>query len=217
MTSLLHDVDIPTKQATFAMACFWSPDCIFGVQNGVIRTRVGYSGGTAQNPTYRKLGDHTESILIDYNPNAIQYEELLDIFWKNHDPTSKMKRQYTSLIFYHDEEQKQIAEKSFKEKENEVGQPLVTEILPASTFYDAEDYHQKYRLQQHPWLCKAVGLQSGTDFKRSHLAARLNGYVYGQGNLKGFNEEVENLGLNESVADFVRTLIIKNEGQGLTC
>ena len=78
-------------------------------------------------------------------------------------------------------------------------------------------YHQKYRLQQHPWLCKAVGLQSGTDFKRSHLAARLNGYVYGQGNLKGFNEEVEKLGLNENVADFVRTLIIKNEGQGLTC
>lgn len=78
-------------------------------------------------------------------------------------------------------------------------------------------YHQKYRLQQHPWLCKALHLHSGNDFKRSHLAARLNGYVYGQGDMKQFNEEFEKLGIDENVADFVRTLIIKNEGQGLTC
>lgn len=86
-----------------------------------------------------------------------------------------------------------------------------------TSFYYVDSYHQKYRLRQHPWLCKAVDLHSGTDFKRSHLAARLNGYVYGQGTIKQFNEEVEKLGINETVADFVRTLIIKNEGQGLTC
>lgn len=78
-------------------------------------------------------------------------------------------------------------------------------------------YHQKYRLQQHPRLCKAVNLQTGADFKKSHLAARLNGYVWGQGTMKQFNEEMADLGLNEDEADVVRTLIIKHEGQGLTC
>lgn len=72
-------------------------------------------------------------------------------------------------------------------------------------------------MQQHPWLCKAVNLQTGADFKKSHLAARLNGYVWGQGTMNQFNDEVEKLGLDDNVADFVRTLIIKYEGQGLTC
>jgi peptide-methionine (S)-S-oxide reductase len=169
------------------------------------------------NPSYKKLGDHTEAILVEYDPETIGYDELLDIYWNNHDPTSKMKRQYTSLIFYHDDEQKEVAEKSLKKQTDKLGKELVTEILPATAFHDAEDYHQKYRLQQHSWLCKQVNLFSEMDFKKSPLAARLNGYVFGQGGINQFNEEVDKLGLNEDAANYVRTLILKYEGQGLTC
>lgn len=91
--SALHIVDIPTKKATFAMGCFWGCDSLYGATKGVIRTRVGYCGGTKTIPTYRNIGDYTESIEVDYDPNEIKYETLLNIFWSNHDPTAKMKKQ----------------------------------------------------------------------------------------------------------------------------
>jgi len=217
MPTLLHDIDVPTKKATFAMACFWAPDSLFGVQNGVIRTRVGFAGGTTENPAYRSIGDHTEAIEIDYDPNEVSYIELLDLFWKNHDPTARTSKQYTSLIMYHDQEQKELAEKTLKEEEKKKSTYIVTKILPATKFYDAEDYHQKYRLQQHPSLMKAVGLIPGNKLKSSHLAARLNGYVVGRGGLAQFDAEVSHLGLDEKTADYIRKLVVKYEGQGLFC
>lgn len=213
----MHDIDVPTKKATFAMGCFWAPDSLFGVQNGVIRTRVGFAGGTTENATYHSIGDNTEAIEIDYDANEVSYSELLDLFWKNHDPTSRTSKQYTSLIMYHDQEQKELAEKTLKEEEKKKSAYIVTKILPATKFYDAEDYHQKYRLQQHPSLMKAVGLVPGNKLKSSHLAARLNGYVVGRGGLAQFNAEVSRLGLDEKTADYVRKLVVKYEGQGLFC
>uniref|UniRef100_A0A0K8SDE3 peptide-methionine (S)-S-oxide reductase n=1 Tax=Lygus hesperus TaxID=30085 RepID=A0A0K8SDE3_LYGHE len=128
LPNALHHVDVPTKKATFAMACFWAPDALFGATPGVIKTRVGYCGGAKNNPTYRDLGDHTEAIDVDYDPNQITYEKLLELFWANHDPTARLKTQYTSFIFYHDEDQKAAAEKTMKEQEKTHKRPLVTVV-----------------------------------------------------------------------------------------
>lgn len=217
MSPLLHDVDVETKKATFALACFWEPDAIYGAQKGVIRTRVGYSGGEKENPTYKDLGDHTETIDIDYDPNEVTYSELLDLFWKSHDPTAKTTVQYMSIIFYHDQEQKKLAEEKLREEVKKHSDPILTKVLPATTFYDAEDYHQKYRLQQHPSLMKAVNLEPGPKVKSSHLAARLNGYVVGKGGVAQFDAEVKKLGLDEGTAKIVRELLVKNEGRQLVC
>ncbi|PSN48525.1 Peptide methionine sulfoxide reductase [Blattella germanica] len=213
----LHDVNVKTKKATLALACFWEPDAFYGSHKGVIRTRVGYSGGTKPNPTYKDLGDHTETIEIEYDPNEVSYEELLDVFWNNHDPTAKTTLQYTSIIFYHDEEQKALAEKTLKEQQKRHSAPIVTKILPVTTFHDAEDYHQKYRLQQHPALMKAINLEPGPKVKSSYLAAKLNGYVVGRGGVAQFDKEVNKLGLDENTIKFVRELVVKNEGRALVC
>ncbi|XP_075225174.1 methionine sulfoxide reductase A [Lycorma delicatula] len=218
MSNYLHNIDVPVKKATFGMACFWAPDALFGTTVGVVRTRVGYTGGKKKNPTYRDLGDHTEAIDIDYDPCVISYKNLLDLFWQNHDPISKHKLQYSSFIYYHDEEQKELAEKTLKEQQKKYNEPVQTNIVPLSTFYEAEDYHQKYRLQQHPWLCEAIGVrQCGTKLIKSHIAARLNGYVIGIGGVKQFNEEAEKLGLEDKVRDYVYKLVKENEGRGLIC
>ncbi|XP_023946355.1 peptide methionine sulfoxide reductase [Bicyclus anynana] len=216
--TLLHDVDIPTKKATFGMGCFWSNDSLFGATLGIIRTRVGYSGGTSKNPHYRNIGDHTEVIELDYDPKTINYQELLDMFWANHEYglTTKLKRQYQSLILYHDEEQRDAAETSYKSMQVRCNGQLRTEIAPAGVFYPAEDYHQKYRLQGHKDLCKSLGLDA-SKLQTSHLAARLNGYLVGVGGKTQFEQEVARLGLSEKQAEYVRRELERNEGGGLAC
>lgn len=211
-----HIVDTPTVKATFAMACFWAPDSLFGATMGVIRTRVGYTGGTAAKPTYRNLGDHTEAIQIDYDPKTISYDDLLHLFWTNHNPVSNNKRQYASFIFFHTPEQKEVAERSLKEEQQKHLQPVTTQIKAATEFFDAEDYHQKYRLQQHPFLCERFGIK-GDLLKTSTLAARLNGYVIGCGGVAQFESDLPSLGLDEKAADYVRNLVTRYEGHGLVC
>ena len=130
--------------ATFALGCFWGPDDYFSKLKGVLKTRVGYAGGTKKNPSYYDLGDHTETIEITFDPKIISFEELLKHFWKEHDPTEQHVTQYKSAIFYQDEEQKKIAEKSKQAVEKKLGSKVATEILKAGTFYQAEEYHQKY-------------------------------------------------------------------------
>ncbi|CAB3220121.1 unnamed protein product [Arctia plantaginis] len=216
--ALLHDVDVATKKATFGMGCFWSNDSLFGAKSGVIRTRVGYSGGTSKNPTYRSIGDHTEVIELDYDPKTIKFEDLLEMFWENHEYglTTKLKRQYQSMILYHDEEQKAAAEASYTVMKERCKEPLRTEIAPAGVFYPAEDYHQKYRLQGHKDLCISLGLDS-SKLQTSHLAARLNGYLVGVGGRSQFEQEVQSLGLSEKQAEYVRRELERNEGGGLAC
>lgn len=131
-------------KAIFSLGCFWHPDDFFAKLPGVIQTTAGYSGGKKINPTYHDLDDHTESVEIIFDPKKITYQELLNYFWAEHDPTLKLKTQYKSIIFYFDEEQKKLAEQSMKEQEQKIGHEIVTELRPAQTFYPAEDYHQKY-------------------------------------------------------------------------
>lgn len=133
-----------SSKATFALGCFWHPDDFFAKLPGVIQTRAGYSGGRKINPSYYDLDDHTESVEIIFDPAKISYEELLKHFWAEHDPTIKHKTQYKSIIFYHDNEQKKLAEINLTAQEKILGKKILTEIRPAQTFYAAEEYHQKY-------------------------------------------------------------------------
>ena len=142
--------------ATFASGCFWCTEAIFQNVDGVEKVVSGYMGGTVKNPTYKAVctgqTGHAEVIQLTYDPKKVSYDELLEIFWKTHDPTTLNRQgadvgtQYRSAIFYHNDEQKQLAEK-YKKKLTEAevfDQPIVTEITPASVFYKAEDYHQNY-------------------------------------------------------------------------
>jgi peptide-methionine (S)-S-oxide reductase len=142
--------------ATFASGCFWCTEAIFQNVDGVEKVVSGYMGGKVKNPTYKDVctgqTGHAEVIQLTYNPKEVSYDELLEIFWKTHDPTTLNRQgadagtQYRSAIFYHNDDQKQLAEK-YKKKLTEAevfDQPIVTEITPASVFYKAEDYHQNY-------------------------------------------------------------------------
>ena len=185
--------------ATFALGWFWGPDARFGSIKGVVRTRVGYSGGTKKHPTYHDLGDHSETIQIDYDPTQITYEELLNVFWESHSPVSPAwSRQYMSAIFYHNEEQKRLALKTKKREEAKQG-TIYTKILPISEFYLAEDYHQRYTLRQWPEIMREFSAMypNTEDFINSTAAARVNGYLAGYGSYSALQEEIDSLGLSE--------------------
>jgi peptide-methionine (S)-S-oxide reductase len=143
-------------RATFAGGCFWCMQKPFDVLPGVVSTTSGYTGGQKKDPTYHEVSSggtgHAESVQVVYDPKKISYEKLLDVFWHNIDPTVRNRQfcdagtQYRSAIFFHDAEQKRLAEESLKalEKTKPFKEPIVTEIVAASTFYPAEDYHQDY-------------------------------------------------------------------------
>lgn len=144
------------QKATFGMGCFWCSEALFQRLNGVSSVRSGYEGGDVANPSYEDVctgtTGHAEVIEVTYDPLKIKYDELLEVFWKSHDPTTLNRQgadvgtQYRSVVFYHNEEQKQIAEK-YKKELNDTkafGKPVVTAINKASTFYVADNYHQDY-------------------------------------------------------------------------
>jgi peptide-methionine (S)-S-oxide reductase len=144
------------EMATFAAGCFWGVEEAFMKRKGIKSTIVGYIGGNLPNPTYEDVctdrTGHAEGVQLKYDPKEISYEELLDLFWSIHNPTTKNRQgpdigtQYRSTIFYHTPEQERIATKSKQQLDdsNKFQDKIVTEIVPATTFYRAEDYHQKY-------------------------------------------------------------------------
>jgi peptide-methionine (S)-S-oxide reductase len=155
-----NTVQVNTKKlqlATFAAGCFWGVEEAFRETKGVKSTIVGYTGGWFNDPTYRdvctdKTG-HAEAVQVQFDPNEVSYEDLLDVFWSIHNPTTKNRQgpdigsQYRSMIAYHTPEQESISKKSKEDLEKSGklnGRRIVTEIVPASTFYKAEEYHQKY-------------------------------------------------------------------------
>ena len=143
-------------KATFAAGCFWGVEATFRQLPGVISTRVGYTGGNFANPTYEDVctdrTGHAEAVEVEYDPAKIAYDKLLDVFWENHDPTQLNRQgpdwgtQYRSAIFFHTPEQETAARASKEklEKSRRYSKPIVTQIVPAVTFYPAEDYHQQY-------------------------------------------------------------------------
>lgn len=143
-------------KATFGAGCFWCIEPAFQKLNGVLSTTVGYAGGSFENPTYEDVctgqTGHAEVVQVDYDASKISYDELLNVFWNNHDPTTLNRQgpdigeQYRSVIFFHTAEQESVAKTSKEKLQNsgKYGKKIVTEIVPASQFYKAEEYHQKY-------------------------------------------------------------------------
>jgi len=153
------------------------------------------------------MGDHTEAIQVEYDPTITSYQALLDFFWSHHDPTSPeaCSRQYMSAIFYHTEIQRCEAELSLIERRRKGA--VSTQILPYTGLHVAEDYHQKYLLQQEGWIMEQLGLEPSQELIESIQAARLNGYVAGFGDLARYEAELPSLSLPPKVAEFVRKKI----------
>lgn len=144
------------KKATFGAGCFWGVEAAYRQIPGVLSTKVGYLGGTMENPTYSDVCSgrtgHAEVVQVTYDPARLTYDDLLTVFWDNHNPTTLNRQgpdigtQYRSAIFYHDDDQKQaaIASKEERDRSGRFHKPIVTEVTPASLFYEAEEYHQLY-------------------------------------------------------------------------
>lgn len=159
-------------------------------------------------PTYRRIGDHTETVDIEFDPHKTSYETLLGYFWKWHSPTSSHSRQYMSAIFYHDQEQKKLAEQTRDEQQKHLARPIVTVITEAGPFYEAEDYHQKYILRQHQTVLDRLKL-TDSELIKSKTACRLNGYLAGNGSEESFLEECDKFDLSESTLAYVQKQIRK--------
>ncbi len=155
-------------KATFAAGCFWGVEVAFRNAKGVTSARVGYTGGHSEDPSYKDvctgMTGHAEAVEVQYDPSAVSYEELLTVFWENHDPTTLNRQgpdigtQYRSVIFHHTPEQEAAARES-KRQLDESGRfrnPVVSEIVPASTFWEAEAYHQQYLLKRGIAQCQGI-------------------------------------------------------------
>lgn len=155
-----------TTIATFAAGCFWGVEEAFRTLEGVEETRVGYTGGHTDNVTYEQVcsgeSGHTEAVEVEFDPEKISFKELLEVFWKTHDPTQLNRQgpdvgsQYRSGIYFHDEKQQKVAESSRDERQvsEEVVGDIVTEILPAEKFWAAEEYHQQYLHKRGKQSCR---------------------------------------------------------------
>jgi peptide-methionine (S)-S-oxide reductase len=165
-------------------------------------------------PEYYNLGDHSESIEIVFDPAKISYSDLLDVFWKSHNASVRpYSAQYKSIIFYHDEEQHRQALESRNKIEVQTGRKMLTEINPASTFFQAEDYHQKYYMQRYPELVREMMAiyPDINDYVYSTAVERINGYTGGFGAEESLQEELGNLGLSPEGMEKLREIA----GKGL--
>jgi peptide-methionine (S)-S-oxide reductase len=149
--------------ATFAAGCFWGVEAVFREIEGVLKTRVGYTGGDTPSPTYEQVcgngTGHAEAVEVSFDPDQVSYKQLLETFWRIHDPTTPNRQgwdvgsQYRSAIFVHDGEQASLAAASRDHEQQNVVKPIVTEITAAAPFYEAEDYHQQYFEKQGRASC----------------------------------------------------------------
>ncbi|KAI4314767.1 hypothetical protein L6164_027643 [Bauhinia variegata] len=182
------DLDLPNQQyletAVFALGSFWRSEAVFGCLPGVIRTKVGYAGGSKTNPEYRSLGDHAESVQVEYDTRLTSFNELLNVFWSSHDPRQVFGQgpdvggQYRSIIFTNGTEESRLATASKQlEQARSRNSIVTTQITPLGTFYPSEADHQKFELKQNPFLLQLIGNLPEEELQRSSLATKLNGYV----------------------------------------
>jgi peptide-methionine (S)-S-oxide reductase len=154
------------EKAVFGAGCFWHVEASFAKIIGVLNTSVGYMGGNLKNPSYEDVCSHTtghaEVCLVEYDPEKVTYKELLEVFWRTHNPTQLNRQgldvgnQYRSVIFYYNEKQKKLALESKENEQKRHKNPIVTQIVPAKTFYKAEEYHQQY-FKKHRFLGCSIG------------------------------------------------------------
>jgi peptide-methionine (S)-S-oxide reductase len=179
---------------------------------------VGYAGGKKSDPTYHDLGDHTESIEVVFDPKQVSYEDLLKVFWASHNPEGRaFSRQYASLVFYHNDEQRKLAVASKAQEEKGRNAKFTTEIVPAGTFWVAEDYHQKYYLRGHRDLLQEFQAiyPKEADFLASTAVARVNAYVSGSGTAEQLKADLPRLGLSSEAGQ--RLLEIAKRLPSPTC
>jgi len=170
-----------TETATVALGCFWGPDATFGAREGVVRTRVGYAGGTKVDPTYHALGDHTEALQVDYDPGVVSYTDLLAQAFRNHRPQSQSRKtQYQNVVFTASPEQRAALE-AFLDARGLAADAIETRVEQLSQFHLAEAYHQKHDLRSRRRLVDAFE-EAGyddADLRESPAAAKLNGHAAG--------------------------------------
>ena len=208
-TDLAPDAAAPppgaTETATFGLGCFWGPEARFGAMEGVVRTRVGYAGGTTPAPTYHDLGDHTEVVQVEYDPTMLSYADLLDAFWSGHDPRSSPRtRQYRNVILVDSAVHRQAAERTRREVASRIGGAVETAVEDLDSFYLAEPYHQKYELRSTPVLGDELVDRYGDGLVDSTAAARLNGFVAGHGSEERRASLLSALDLPAAALDEVR-------------
>ncbi|MCG8615171.1 MAG: peptide-methionine (S)-S-oxide reductase [Desulfobacterales bacterium] len=175
----------------------------------MIRTRVGYAGGDTPAPTYRSMGDHTETVRIDYDPEKISFRQLLDIFWESHNYTYRTSMtQYKNAVFFHNTAQQQQALESKDALEQRSGKKVMTDIVPVKSFTLAEAYHQKYLLKQSQ-LRHALDTYYANhpDFVNSTAASRLNGYAGRNGTREQLLREIDSLGVNTRSRQLLMNLV----------
>src|SRR5215208_192229 len=171
-----------TKKATFGAGCFWGVEATFRNVEGVVDTAVGYAGGHTPDPNYKDVctdrTGHAEVVEVEYDPERVPYEQLLDVFWENHDPTTLNRQgpdvgtQYRSVVFFHDDEQRAVAERVISDLESEGiwSEPIVTEVAPFDEFYAAEDYHQNYfRNNGFQPYCQVIIAPKVAKFRKQNL------------------------------------------------
>ena len=182
---------------------------------------MGYAGGTIRNPSYHNIGDYSETVQIDFDPQQISYTELLDTFWKGHSPVYEpISTQYKSAIFYHNEEQKRLAEEGKEQQAACRKTTIYTEVYPAGQFYLAEDYHQKYMLSRFPDILKEYKTiyPDLKDFINSTAVARVNGYLGGHMTVTELKKQLDDLGLSEAGKQrLIRAAGKEREYAGFTC
>ena len=171
-----------TDTATFGLGCFWGPDAAFGAVDGVVRTRVGYAGGTTQSPTYHDIGDHSEVVQVDYLPSLCSYRELLDHAFNAHDQFRQpAKRQYHHLLLFETDHQREVLD-DYLDSASFDQSDLATRIEPLGSFTVAEDYHQKYSLRSHRWATDAfeAAAYDSDGLRESPAAAIVNADLAGK-------------------------------------
>ncbi|KAL5704304.1 peptide-methionine (S)-S-oxide reductase [Ranunculus cassubicifolius] len=174
----------PLKTAVFALGSFWRSEAAFGCVNGVVRTTTaGYAGGSKINLEFRSLGDHAESVQIEYNPRLVNFKQLLDVFWSSHDSRQVFGQgpdvgdQYRSIIFTNGTEELRTAAASKEREQTRSRNSITTQIQHLGAFYPAEPEHQKFELKRKPFLLQLIGNMPEEELMKSSLAAKLNGYA----------------------------------------
>lgn len=163
----------------------------------MVRTRVGYAGGTSADPSYHRMGDHSESVQVDFDPSILSYSQLLDLFWSAHQPAMESySRQYMAAVFHAGPEQHRLVTESRDRIASRTGKAVRTLVAPLKRFYRAEDYHQKYSLRSDSILMLEFAGYSPQEFTDSTVAARLNGRITGQMDAAQFARELDTYGLS---------------------
>lgn len=206
------------ETATFGMGCFWSPDALYGAVPGVVRTRVGYSGGSSRNPSYEDMGNHTECVQIEYDPGVVSFGDILKVFWKNHDPTTRgfVSQQYASLVLVHTSEQLQLVKADIERLQNLTPKKIRTRVEVAKKFFLAEGYHQKFSLRNHPDLLPIL-FPNGIEWRTyidSPMTSRINGLLAsanGKVSLDGVNAIFGEFNVPLSAQEYIMDVILKRK------